>query len=58
MTPRNLADRMEAYVLELVRERGYTRHDAESEAFDIFIGADERNPERYDLPSKGDSCAS
>ena len=52
MTPRNLAERMEAYVLELMRERGFTRHDAESEAFDIFIGADERNPERYDLQNE------
>jgi hypothetical protein len=52
MTPRNLADRMEAYVLELMRERGYTRHDAESEAFDIFIGADEAHPERYDLQNE------
>jgi hypothetical protein len=52
MTPRNLAERMEAYVLELMRERGYTRHDAESEAFDIFIGADEAHPERYDLQNE------
>ena len=52
MTTRNLAERMESYVLELMRERGYTRHDAESEAYDIFIGADEAHPERYGLQNE------
>ena len=52
MTPSNLAKRMEAYVLELMRERGYTRHAAESEAYDIFIGADEAHPERYGLQNE------
>ena len=49
MTGRNLAEQMEDYVLELMREQGLTRHDAESEAYDIFIGADEAHPERYEL---------
>jgi hypothetical protein len=48
MTGRNLFQQMEDYTLKLMRDEGYTRHDAENEAYDLFIGADERHPERYE----------
>jgi hypothetical protein len=47
MNGRNLADQMEQHVAELMAQ-GWTRHDAENEAYDLFIGADERHPERYE----------
>jgi len=34
--------------VELLVEQGWTFEQAELEAYDLFIGADERHPERYE----------
>ena len=54
MVNQSLTKQMEAYVQKLMDERGYTRHDAENEAYDIFIGADERVPEPYYASTRED----
>jgi hypothetical protein len=58
MNGRNLADQMEDYTLKLMRDEGYTRHEAEAQAYAVFIGEDEHAPERYENLSKGEPCAS
>lgn len=52
MTERNLIVDMKKYA-ELLVEQGWTFEQAELEAYDLFIGADERHPERYE--SAGDN---
>ena len=47
MTERNLIVDMKRYAESLV-EQGWTFEQAELEAYDLFIGADERHPERYE----------
>jgi hypothetical protein len=40
---KTLSEQMEEYIQQLMREEGYSRKEAEEEAYDIFIGADERH---------------
>lgn len=48
MTERNLNLEMKRYAEYLV-EQGWTWELAELEAYDIYIGADERVNDRYDI---------
>ena len=52
MTEQTLSSQMKRHV-ELLVEQGWTFEQAELEAYDLFIGADERHPERYE--STGDN---
>lgn len=47
MTEPTLSSQMKKHV-ELLVEQGWTFEQAELEAYDLFIGADERHPERYE----------
>jgi len=47
MTEQTLSSQMKRHV-ELLVEQGWTFEQAELEAYDLFIGADERHPERYE----------
>jgi hypothetical protein len=51
MTGRNTLALMAHHASELMSQ-GWTRHDAENEAYDLFIGADERRPEIYSTPTE------
>ncbi len=48
MTERNLDLEMKRHI-ELLVEQGWTYEQAELETYDLFIGADERVNERYDI---------
>jgi len=48
MNGRSLSHQMEDYTLKLMRDEGYTRHEAEAQAYAVFIGEDEHAPERYE----------
>ena len=48
MAERDLIKDMKRHV-ELLVEQGWTFEQAEREAYDLFIGADERVNERYDI---------
>lgn len=54
MSGRNLANQMEDYTLKLMRDEGYTRYEAEAQAYSVFIGEDEHAPERYETENENE----
>jgi len=48
MTEQTLSSQMKRHI-ELLVEQGWTYEQAELETYDLFIGADERVNERYDI---------